>query len=99
MQCPRQLEVRSGQTNTELLVRADGNFLQGWRFRRRPSESVVGRVGCDSDPVVWSKRMKQTERGRKKRVPTWKVMNSGSREIIHIAYTIDHSTIVTFLQT
>jgi hypothetical protein len=26
---------------------------------------IFGQVDCDGNPVVWSKRMKQTERGEK----------------------------------
>jgi hypothetical protein len=59
MQCPRQLEIASGQTNS----RSGRKISSKPTSRRRFSELIVGQVDRAGNPVSPSKRKKQTESG------------------------------------
>jgi hypothetical protein len=92
MQCPKQLEIASGQTNS----RSGRKISSKPTSRRRFSESIVGQVDRAGNPVTPSKRKKQTESGEKIGNQHCKATNLGSKKSIHIAL-YDDSTIETFI--
>jgi hypothetical protein len=92
MQCPKQLEIASGQTNS----RSGRKISSKPTSRRRFSESIVGKVDRAGDPVTPSKRKKQTESGEIVGNQHRQATSLGSKKSIHIAL-YDHSTIETFI--
>jgi hypothetical protein len=92
MQCPRQLEIASGQTNS----RSGRKISSKPTSRRRFSELIVGQIDRAGDPVTPSKRKKQTETGKKTGNQHRQATSLGSKKSIHIAL-YDHSTIDTFI--
>jgi hypothetical protein len=93
MQCPRQLEIASGQTKS----RSGQKISSKPTSRRSFSELIVGQVDCASNSGITKQTQETNREWRKNREPTLQGNESRQQEeITHIAL-YDHSTIETFI--